>query len=124
MAGYIPKTVYVSKAEKEARELIDLEGLSLDQEGVDLWFTAYKSPSPTMFALDFGVDPIELKSEAARNDVVRLALYRIIAIAETNLYSAVYGPKAVIQRVETFLPVAASVSESELSESMFESVAR
>ena len=119
MAGYPSKTVYVTAAEKAARsELAEID-IELTQDCVDLWFTAYKNPSPTQFSLDFGIDPIELKSEAARNDVVRLALYRIIAVAEGNLYSAVYGPKAVIQRVELFLPIAASVSDAELSESVF-----
>ena len=119
MAGYTPSKNYVSAAEKAARaELAEID-LELTQDLVDLWFIAYKNPSPTQFALDFGIDPIELKSEASRNDVVRLALYRIIAVAEGNLYSAVYGPKAVIQRVELFLPVASSVSDAELSESVF-----
>ena len=119
MPGYAPKGGYVTAAEKAARaELAEID-LELTQDLVDLWFTAYKNPSPTQFALDFGIDPIELKSEASRNDVVRLALYRIIAVAEGNLYSAVYGPKAVIQRVELFLPVASSVSDAELSESVF-----
>ncbi len=119
MPGYAPKGGYVTAAEKAARAEIAEIDLELTQDLVDLWFTAYKNPSPTQFALDFGVDPIELKSEASRNDVVRLALYRIIAVAEGNLYSAVYGPKAVIQRVELFLPVASSVSDAELSESVF-----
>ena len=119
MAGYPSKTVYVTAAEKAARAELDDVGYELTQECVALWFIAYKNPSPTQFALDFGIDPIELKSEASRNDVVRLALYRIIAVAEGNLYSAVYGPKAVIQRVELFLPVASSVSNAELAESVF-----
>ncbi|RLC11174.1 MAG: hypothetical protein DRI24_19170 [Deltaproteobacteria bacterium] len=119
MAGYPSKVVYVTAAEKAARAELEDMGYELTQECVDLWFVAYKNPSPTQFSLDFGIDPIELKSEAARNDVVRLSLYRIIAVAESNLYSAVYGPKAVIQRVELFLPVAASVSDSELSDGMF-----
>ena len=119
MPGYAPKGGYVTAAEKAARaELAEID-LELTQDLVDLWFTAYKNPSPTQFALDFGIDPIELKSEASRNDVVRLALYRIIAVAEGNLYSAVYGPKAVIQRVELFLPVASSVSDDELADSVF-----
>ena len=119
MAGYPPKGSYVTAAEKAARSRIDLEGLELDEDGVALWFEAYKQPSPTAFALDFDIDPSELKGEAARNDLVRLALYRIIAQAESNLYSAVYGPKAVIQRVEMFLPVVSSVPESELEGSIF-----
>jgi len=119
MAGYTPNKNYVSAAEKAARAELEDVGYELTEECVALWFIAYKNPSPTQFALDFGVDPIELKSEASRNDVVRLALYRIIAVAEGNLYSAVYGPKAVIQRVELFLPVASSVSDDELSESVF-----
>jgi len=119
MPGYAPKGGYVTAVEKAARaELAEID-LELTQDLVDLWFIAYKNPSPTQFALDFGVDPIELKSEAARNDVVRLALYRIIANAESCLYHSVYGPLGVIKRVELFLPVASSVSDAELSESVF-----
>ena len=118
MAGY-PKVQYVTAAEKAARAEIESIDLELTDDLVALWFVAYKQPSPTQFALDFGIDPIELKSVATTNDIVRLALYRIIATAESNLYSAVYGPKAVIQRVELFLPVAASVKDSELEAGMF-----
>ena len=119
MAGYTPSKNYVSAAEKAARAELEDMGYELTQECVALWFIAYKNPSPTQFALDFGIDPIELKSEASRNDVVRLALYRIIANAESCLYHSVYGPLGVIKRVELFLPVATSVSNAELAESVF-----
>ena len=120
MAGYIPKGTYVSVGEKAARAQIEAEGLELDEEGIALWFAAHKQPSPTAFALDMGIDPAELKSCALTNDLVRLALYRMISVAEVNMYTAVYGPRACIQRIEGFLPVASSVSDAELAESMFQ----
>ena len=110
MPGPYPN--YVSKDEKEARLELEQVDLELESSLIETWFRAYKNPSPTAFALDFGIDPALLKEEAASNDLVRLALYRMIAAAESKLYTAVYGPKAVIQRVELFLPTA-TVVESE-----------
>jgi hypothetical protein len=87
----------------------------ISQEQVDAWFDEEQYPSPTGFALSFGIHPGELRSRAEADDVVELALYRIIAGAESRLYKNVYGPKAMIQRVELFLPVQ-TVDDAELEE--------
>lgn len=113
--------IEVSDSVQEARDAIDGMVLELTDSDLQLWFTANPHASPTAFALDFGIDPAELKQTAASNPMVRLALYRIIAMAEAKLYTAVYGPKAVIQRVELFLPVE-TVADTDFSE-MFESSA-
>lgn len=100
-----PKGENITDRVKEAREQLDEVDLELNQDDIDLWFSAYPYPSPTLFALDFDIDPARLKQAVESNDLVRRAMYRIIAQAEARLYTQVYGPKAVIQRVELFLPV-------------------
>ena len=104
-----------------ARESIDGMVLELTPPDIDIWFQAHPFPSPTKFAIDFDIDPSALKAAAADNPLVRLAMYRIIAQAESKLYTHVYGPKAVIQRVELFLPIE-TVSDNDFSD-MFESTA-
>ena len=87
----------------------------MSKETVDAWFEEEPYPTPTAFALDFGIHPGDLRARAESDELVELALYRIIASAESRLYKNVYGPKAMIQRVELYLPVS-TVDESELDE--------
>ena len=61
-------------------------------------------PSPVGFALHCGINPKDLKRLAGEDERVELALYRIIATAESELYLHVHGPLNVISRVELFLP--------------------
>ena len=69
------------------------------------WFSENPHPSVTRLCLDFGIDPVELKGLAEVDPVVCRALWGIIAAAEEMLYERVYGPQAVIKRVELYLPV-------------------
>ena len=85
----------------------------ISQEAVDAWFDEESYPSPTGFALAFGIHPGDLRARAEADEVVELAMYRIIAGAESRLYKNVYGPKAMIQRVELFLPIQ-TVEDEEL----------
>ena len=94
-----------SREATEALAEIDEIELELTEDDIALWFRAHPDASPTGFALDFSIDPSALREAAADEPLVRLALYRIIALSESRLYTHVYGPKAVIQRVELFLPI-------------------
>jgi hypothetical protein len=87
----------------------------LSRENIDAWFEEEAYPSPTGFALAFGIHPADLRSQAESDELVELALYRIIAGAESRLYKNVYGPKAMIQRVELYLPVQ-TVEDADLVE--------
>lgn len=87
----------------------------LSRETIDAWFDEEEYPSPTGFALAFGIHPTELRDRAESDELVELALYRIIAGAESRLYKNVYGPKAMIQRVELYLPVQ-TVEDDELEQ--------
>jgi hypothetical protein len=101
---------------KEALDLLNGRELELCADDIDLWFDAHPFASPTMLALDFGIDPARLREEAESNELVRLALYRIIAVAEARLYVNVYGPKSVIQRVEMFLPAPVTVVDDDFAD--------
>lgn len=96
---------YKSAAVKEAETAWDDLDPYICEEHIALWFRAHGKPSPTMFALDFGINPADLKEKAAENELVNLALYRIIAVAETQMFDKVYGPANVIKRCELFLDV-------------------
>ena len=101
--------------------LIELResGLALSRENVNLWFGLNKNPSPTLFALDFHLEPSELATMAKDNDLVRYALYRMIGAAEEQLYWRVFGPKAVIQRVEALMG-SVSIKDDELGSAEYE----
>jgi len=110
---------YLSEREKQAIEYTQDTELSLNEQDIDIWFIANKLPSVTRFALDFQIPPSELKAYASEDTLVELALYRIISVAEEAMYEKVYGPKAVIQRVELYLPVS-TVSDKEVTEGLYE----
>lgn len=110
--------IEVSDSVQSARDAIDGMVLELTEPDLQLWFTANPKPSPTALALAFGIDPGNLKQAAADSELVRLALYQIIAVAEAQMFDKVYGPKAVIQRCELFLPIE-TVSDGDFSD-MFE----
>ena len=76
----------------------------VSQRKVDEWFEEHEYPSPTLFAIDMGIAPGELKKVAGSDDIVLMALYRMIGHAESKLYDKVHGPLAVISRIELFLP--------------------
>ena len=77
----------------------------ISQEAIDQWFDETSYPTPTALALHLGIHPADLRARAEELEIVELALYRIIAEAEARLYKNVYGPKAMIQRVELYLPI-------------------
>lgn len=104
-------------AEVKAMAILKIRtyGLELTVENVAHWFEFNEYPSPTMFALDFGFEPSELGINAQANPLVRRSLYRIIAMAEEQLYIRVFGPKAVIQRVETLISGVSGISDDEVN---------
>ena len=103
---------YKSAAVKEAETAWDELDPYICEEHIGLWFAAHSKPSPTMFALDFGIGPADLKVAAAEEPLVNLALYRIIGVAESQMFDKVYSPLNVIKRVELFLDVK-SVSDAD-----------
>jgi len=77
--------------------------MGVKREEVDRYLGEVSNPSMWGLALDLGWD-VDALGDLARTDrVLRYALQRIVALAESRLYSAVYGPLAVIKRVETVL---------------------
>ena len=78
---------------------------AIGQAAVDEYFEGTNYPTPTGLALHLGIHPADLRSRAEGEEVVELGLYKIIAEAESRLYKNVYGPKAMIQRVELYLPI-------------------
>jgi hypothetical protein len=119
-------TKYKTQEEKEREydlemALIELRetGLDLSRENVNLWFGLNKNPSPTLFALDFHLEPSQLSVLAKDNELVRYVLYRMIGTAEEQLYWRVFGPRAVIQRVETLMG-GSQIKDSELGSAEYE----
>lgn len=77
--------------------------MALSREEVDAYLEEHREPSMTALALDFGYDPALLGELCKSDEALRYGMWRIIALAEGRLYTHVYGPKAVIERVERVL---------------------
>jgi hypothetical protein len=81
--------------------------MEITRERVEEWLDSQDTPSMVAMALEFGVDPGDLgdvvKGGSAAGKALRWGLWGIVARSEERLYTAVYGPLAVIKRVEAVL---------------------
>lgn len=77
--------------------------MGMTRNDIDEYLEGCSNPSMIGMALDLGYD-VDALGDLARSDaVLRYGLWRIVAMAEGRLYTAVYGPLAVIKRVESVL---------------------
>jgi hypothetical protein len=77
--------------------------MGMTRAEVDEYLEEHDSPSMTALALDFGYDPAQLGELCKSDEALRYGMWRIIALAEGRLYTHVYGPLAVIKRVEQLM---------------------
>jgi len=84
----------------------------VSKSDIDEYLRSVSNPSMWGMALDLGYD-VDRLGDLARDDaVLRYGLQRIVALAESRLYTAVYGPLAVIKRVESVLGSGADQADS------------
>lgn len=91
--------------------MVGMDGV-VTREVIDEYLRSVPNPSMWGMALDLGYDVDRLGDLAREDKVLRYGLQRIVAMAESRLYSAVYGPLAVIKRVESVLGSGADAADS------------